>query len=169
MYILKQTNILKYGLITISLILSLFFFYVVIGFLGIQELTKPYPYGTFFTWVIIFFAIFYRFTFLLLTIGIFFGIVNVLEWHWIFAILFTLPSFLFVFPKQFLNFRIKKRANENYRTSYPKQAESKFNEIEKQQDKYYFDKSEFQFFYEELRKNNMDIKADEFQTIIRNF
>ena len=48
-----------------------------------------------------------------------------------------------------------------------KLAESKFHEIEKQQDKYYIDKSEFQFFYEELKKKNMDIKADEFQTFIR--
>jgi len=48
-----------------------------------------------------------------------------------------------------------------------KQAKSKFNEIEKQQDKYYIDKSEFQFFYEELKKKNMDIKADEFQNFIR--
>ncbi|MCK5337422.1 MAG: beta-lactamase family protein [Bacteroidales bacterium] len=48
-----------------------------------------------------------------------------------------------------------------------KQAKSKFNEIEKQQDKYYIDKSEFQFFYEELKKKNMNIKADEFQNFIR--
>tara|TARA_B110000971_G_scaffold159972_1_gene163478 strand:- start:3302 stop:3784 length:483 start_codon:yes stop_codon:yes gene_type:complete len=117
MYILKQTNILKYGLITISLILSLFCFYVVVGFLGIQELTKPYPYGTFFTWVIIFFGIFYRFTFLLLTIGVFFGIVNVLEWHWIIALLFTLPSFVFIFPKQILNFKIKSKLKSKNTTS----------------------------------------------------
>ena len=117
MYILKQTNILKYGLITISLILSLFCFYVVVGFLGIQELTKPYPYGTFFTWVIIFFGIFYRFTFLLLTIGVFFGIVNVLEWHWIIALLFTLPSFVFIFPKQILNFKIKSKLKSRNTTS----------------------------------------------------
>ena len=117
MYILKQTNILKYGLITISLILSLLCFYVVVGFLGIQELTKPYPYGTFFTWVIIFFGIFYRFTFLLLTIGVFFGIVNVLEWHWIIALLFTLPSFVFIFPKQILNFKIKSKLKSKNTTS----------------------------------------------------
>ncbi len=48
-----------------------------------------------------------------------------------------------------------------------KKAKSKFIEIEKQQDKYYIDKSEFQFFYEELRKNNMDIKADEFHTLTK--
>ena len=141
MYILKQTNILKYGLITISLILSLFFFYVVIGFLGIQELTKPYPYGTFFTWVIIFFGIFYRFTFLLLTIGVFFGIVNVLEWHWIIALLFTLPSFVFIFPKQILNFKIKSKSkntssnkySENS-NGYSKKAEPTFNNNSKNDD-----------------------------------
>ena len=107
MYILKQTNLLKFGLITIGIIISLFCFYVVIGFLGIQFLMEPYQYGTFFAWVIILFSIFYRFTFLLLTIGVFFGIINVLEWHLIFAVLFTLPSLLFIFPKQILNFKMK--------------------------------------------------------------
>ena len=68
---------------------------------------EPYQYGTFFSWVIILFSIFYRFTFLLLTIGVFFGIINVLEWHLIFAVLFTLPSLLFIFPKQILNFKLK--------------------------------------------------------------
>ena len=109
MYILKQTNVLKFGLITIGIIISLFCFYVVVGFLGIQFLMEPYQYGTFFAWVIILFSIFYRFTFLLLTIGVFFGIINVLEWHLIFAILFTLPSLLFIFPKQILNFKIKSK------------------------------------------------------------
>lgn len=109
MYILKQTNLLKFGLITIGIIISLFCFYMVVGFLGIQFLMEPYQYGTFFAWVIILFSIFYRFTFLLLTIGVFFGIINVLEWHLIFAILFTLPSLLFIFPKQILNFKIKSK------------------------------------------------------------
>ena len=109
MYILKQTNLLKFGLITIGIIISLFCFYVVVGFLGIQFLMEPYQYGTFFAWVIILFSIFYRFTFLLLTIGVFFGIINVLEWHLIFAILFTLPSLLFIFPKQILNFKMKSK------------------------------------------------------------
>ena len=107
MYILKQTNILKFGLITLGIIISLFCFYVIVGFLGIQYLMEPYQYGTFFAWVIILFSVFYRFTFLLLTIGVFFGIINVLEWHLIFAVLFTLPSLLFIFPKQILNFKLK--------------------------------------------------------------
>ena len=107
MYILKQSNLLKFGLITIGIIISLFCFYVIVGFLGIQYLMEPYQYGTFFAWVVIFFSVFYRFTFLLLTIGVFFGIINVLEWHLIFAVLFTLPSLLFIFPKQVLNFKMK--------------------------------------------------------------
>ena len=112
MYILKQTNILKFGLITLGIIISLFCFYVIVGFLGIQYLMEPYQYGTFFAWVIILFSVFYRFTFLLLTIGVFFGIINVLEWHLIFAVLFTLPSLLFIFPKQILNFKM----NSNSKT-----------------------------------------------------
>ena len=107
MYILKQTNLLKFGLITIGIIVALFCFYVIVGFLGIQFLMEPYQYGTFFAWAIILFSIFYRFTFLLLTIGVFFGIINVLEWHLFFGILFTLPSLLFIFPKQILNFKMK--------------------------------------------------------------
>ena len=111
MYILKQTNLLKFGLITVGIIISLFCFYVIVGFLGIQFLMEPYQYGTFFAWVIILFSIFYRFTFLLLTIGVFFGIINVLEWHLVFAVLFTLPSLLFIFPKQILNFKMKSKNN----------------------------------------------------------
>ena len=113
MYILKQTNLLKFGLITIGLIVFLFCFYIIVGFLGIEYLMQPYKYGTFFAWIIILFSIFYRFTFLLLTIGVFFGIINVLEWHIIFAILFTLPSLIFIFPKQILSFKMKSQQKSN--------------------------------------------------------
>jgi len=113
MYILKQTNLLKFGLITIGLIVFLFCFYIIVGFLGIEYLMQPYKYGTFFAWIIILFSIFYRFTFLLLTIGVFFGIINVLEWHIIFAILFTLPSLVFIFPKQILSFKMKSQQKGN--------------------------------------------------------
>ena len=122
MYILKQTNLLKFGLITLGTIISLFCFYVVVGFLGIQFLMEPYQYGTFFAWVIILFSVFYRFTFLLLTIGVFFGIINVLEWHLIFAVLFTLPSLLFIFPKQILNFKM----NANSKTKPQKDNVNEF-------------------------------------------
>jgi len=128
MYILKQTNLLKFGLITIGLIGSLFCFYVIVGFLGIEYLMQPYKYGTFFAWAIIIFSIFYRFTFLLLTIGVFFGIINVLEWHIIFAIIFTLPSLLFIFPKQILNFKMKtKKQNNKPNKNYNEEIIQPFN------------------------------------------
>jgi len=47
-----------------------------------------------------------------------------------------------------------------------KEAENKFIGISKQHDKYYLDKSEFEFFEEELRKKNMDIEADKYQSLI---
>ena len=60
MYILKQANLLKFGLITIGIIIALFCFYVIVGFLGIQNIMEPYKYGTFFAWVIILFSIFIK-------------------------------------------------------------------------------------------------------------
>jgi len=46
-------------------------------------------------------------------------------------------------------------------------AENKFFDIIKQQEKYYIDKSEFEFFEEELKKKNMAIEADKIQTFIQ--
>ena len=109
MFILKQTNILKFGLISLVMIAILFLSYVIVGFIGIQNIMEPYPYGTFFTWIIILLSVFYRFTFLVLTFGVFLGLINVYEWHWIFALLFTLPGFLFMFPKIIRNFKLKLR------------------------------------------------------------
>ena len=126
MYIFKQTNILKYGFLTLFLIILLFCFYVIIGFLGIQEFMEPYRYGTFLAWVIIFLSVFFRFTFLLLTTGVFLGLINILEWHWIFAIIFTLPSFFFIFPKQIFNIRMKKKPKENNENIHQKQTRNKF-------------------------------------------
>jgi len=47
------------------------------------------------------------------------------------------------------------------------EAMNKFSDIRKQQNKYYIDKSEFEFFEEALRKKNMDIKADIIQSLIQ--
>lgn len=46
-------------------------------------------------------------------------------------------------------------------------AEDKFKNIRKQQDNYYIDKSEFEFFEEELRKQNMVIEADKYQSFVK--
>ena len=149
MYILKQTNILKYGLITVGLIIALFCFYVIVGFLGIQYLMEPYQYGTFFAWVIILFGVFYRFTFLLLTVGVFFGIVNVLGWHLVFGILFTLPSLLFIFPKQILSFKMRRRSKQ-------KPQNNSFNDYSNTSNQNYQNTNRFK----EKSQNNDIIDAD---------
>ena len=135
MFILKQTNILKFGLISLVMIAILFLSYVIVGFIGIQNIMEPYPYGTFFTWIIILLSVFYRFTFLVLTFGVFLGLINVYEWHWIFALLFTLPGFLFMFPKKIRNFRMKsnsKNKNSEATSNFSKssfQSKPKNNDI----------------------------------------
>jgi CubicO group peptidase (beta-lactamase class C family) len=48
-------------------------------------------------------------------------------------------------------------------------AVNKFYEIKKQRDKYYIDKSEFDFFEEELRKKDMDIEAGIIQSLAQQF
>lgn len=47
------------------------------------------------------------------------------------------------------------------------QSENIFLDIKNQQDKYYIDKSEFEFFEQELRKKNMDREADKIQSFIQ--
>ena len=46
-------------------------------------------------------------------------------------------------------------------------AENEYIEILNHQDKYYIDKREFEFFETELRKKNMNIEADKFQSFIQ--
>lgn len=48
------------------------------------------------------------------------------------------------------------------------EAEKIFIETREQKEKYYIDKSEFEFFEAKLRKKNMNIQADKYQTFIRN-
>jgi ABC-type multidrug transport system fused ATPase/permease subunit len=72
---------------------------------------------------------------------VFFGIINVLEWHWIIALLFIIPSLVFIFPKQILNFKIKSKSkntssnkySENS-NGYSKKAEPTFNNNSKNDD-----------------------------------
>ena len=66
----------------------------------------------------------------------FFGVINVLEWNIFFAILFTLPSLLFIFPKQILSVKIKGKTehktqsstfnNGTDTSSHPQQSRNRF-------------------------------------------
>ena len=70
-------------------------FYLIVGFLGIQ-----YFFGTISSILVTIFCIFFKFS-LPLTVGTFFGIIYVLEWHWFFALLITLPGIMILTPSKF--------------------------------------------------------------------
>lgn len=62
------------------------------GFLGIEHGIGPV-----WAWGALFCAFFFRFT-LPITVGAFFGAMNVWGWHWGVAALFAVPGLLFVIP-----------------------------------------------------------------------
>ena len=62
------------------------------GYLGIQ-----FHFGTGWAWTAVILTLIFRFT-LPLTIGAFFGAMNVWGWHWALAGLFAAPGLLFVVP-----------------------------------------------------------------------
>ncbi len=66
------------------------------GFVGINL-----HLGTFLAFIALIMALLFRFT-LPITIGAFFGAVDVWGWHWFFAILFVAPGLIFVIPGTFL-------------------------------------------------------------------
>lgn len=65
---------------------------LILGYLGIEH-----HLGLFWGLLAIICATMFRFT-LPITIGVFFGVTDVLEWHWIFGLLIALPSLIFMAP-----------------------------------------------------------------------
>ena len=94
---INPLNILKVGIFLILILFLLIIFHVVVGFLGIQHF-----YGTLIALLVTLFCIFFKFP-LPLSLAAFFGITYVLEWHWIIAIILTLPGLIFITPKKFKN------------------------------------------------------------------
>ena len=90
-------NIIKFGLIFILLSFISILFNIVIGFLGIQ-----FFYGTIVAILITIVSIYFKII-LPLYIGSFFGMIYVLEWHWLIALLICLPGLLFITPNLFKN------------------------------------------------------------------
>jgi hypothetical protein len=64
----------------------------VIGYLGIEH-----HFGVFPAILALFLALFLRFT-IFITVGVFFGAVDVLHWHWIAGLLFAAPGLAFLVP-----------------------------------------------------------------------
>ena len=88
-------NIIKFGLIFILLSFLSILFNIVIGFIGIQ-----FFYGTIVALLITIISIYFK-VILPLYIGSFFGMIYVLEWHWLIALLICLPVLLFITPNLF--------------------------------------------------------------------
>lgn len=65
---------------------------LVAGFVGIEH-----ELGLIWSWVALIAAIVFRFT-LPITVGAFFGAMEVWDWHWTLAALFAAPGLLFLIP-----------------------------------------------------------------------
>ena len=83
-------NIIKFGLIFILVSFLSILFNIVMGFIGIQ-----FFYGTIVALLITIISIYFK-VILPLYIGSFFGMIHVLEWHWLIATLICLPGLFFI-------------------------------------------------------------------------
>ena len=116
-------NIIKFGLIFILLSFLSILFNIVMGFIGIQ-----FFYGTIVALLITIISIYFK-VILPLYIGSFFGMIYVLEWHWLIALLICLPGLLFITPNLFKkifninilrpgnNFNSKSNNNSNFKNT----------------------------------------------------
>lgn len=113
-------NVVKFGLIFILLSFLSIIFNIVMGFVGIQ-----FFYGTIIAILITIISIYFK-VILPLYIGSFFGMIYVLEWHWLIALLICIPGLLFITPNLFKkvfnfntlrpgnNFNFKSHNNSNF-------------------------------------------------------
>ena len=101
-------NIMKFGLLFILMSLLSILFNIIMGFIGIQ-----FFYGTIVALLITIISIYFK-VILPLYIGSFFGMIYVLEWHWLIALLICLPGLLFITPnllKKVININTLKSVN----------------------------------------------------------
>ena len=109
-------EIIKIGLFVILLIILLMLFNIVMGFIGIQ-----FFYGTIVALLITIISLYFK-VILPLYVGSFFGIIYVLEWHWLIALSLCLPGLLFITPnlfKKVFNLNTLKSGNNfNFKNHY---------------------------------------------------
>ena len=109
-------NIIKFGLIFILLSFLSILFNIVMGFIGIQ-----FFYGTIVALLITTISIYFK-VILPLYVGSFFGMIYVIEWHWLIALLVCMPGLLFITPnlfKKVFNLNILKSGNSfNFKKKY---------------------------------------------------
>ena len=109
-------NIIKFGLLFIFISFLSILFNIIMGFIGIQ-----FFYGTIVAILITIISIYFKVIFPLY-IGSFFGMIYVLEWHWLIALLICLPGLLFITPnlfKKVFNINaLRSRNNFNFKSNY---------------------------------------------------
>ena len=109
-------NIIKFGLIFILLSFLSILFNIVMGFIGIQ-----FFYGTIVALLITTISIYFK-VILPLYVGSFFGMIYVIEWHWLIALLVCMPGLLFITPnlfKKIFDLNILKSGNSfNFKKNY---------------------------------------------------
>ena len=88
-------NMIKFGLLFILISILSILFNIIMGFIGIQ-----FFYGTIVAFLITVISIYFK-VILPLYIGSFFGMIYVLEWHWLIALMICLPGLLFITPNLF--------------------------------------------------------------------
>ena len=88
-------NMIKFGLLFILISFLSILFNIIMGFIGIQ-----FFYGTIVALLITIISIYFK-VILPLYIGSFFGMIFVLEWHWLIALSICLPGLLFITPNLF--------------------------------------------------------------------
>ena len=88
-------NLIKFGLLFIIISFMSILFNIIMGFIGIQ-----FFYGTIVALLITIISIYFK-VILPLYIGSCFGMIHVLEWHWLIALLICLPGLLFITPNLF--------------------------------------------------------------------
>lgn len=76
----------------IILFLGLGIIQLMLGFAGIDH-----HLGSFWAWIALIIALVFRFP-LPIIVGVFFGVKDVLEWHWLIALLIAAPGILFIIP-----------------------------------------------------------------------
>ena len=102
-------NIIKFGLLFILVSFLSILFNIIMGFIGIQ-----FFYGTIVAILITIISIYFKVV-LPLYIGSFFGMIYVLEWHWLIALLICLPGLLLITPnlfKKVFNINILRSGNK---------------------------------------------------------
>ena len=113
-------QIIKIGLIAVILLISLIFFHIIVGFLGLQ-----YYFGSIMGIFLIIMCFLLKF-FIPISIATFFGALNVIEWHWIPSLLISLPGIIFLKPSfltknvQFYSSNKSKKnySNKNYERTF---------------------------------------------------